>query len=140
MRNQRMIDDFTLQTPKGLPVSFSSFRGKYVVVHFWASWCKPCIESFYAFKKIYTKYEGENFDMYSISIDLSKRAWLQAVHETQLPWLQAIDDKDINEIVFNITAIPAIYLIDPEGRTVMENFTLETGGEFDLKMRQMTLT
>ena len=131
---QKKISDFTLHTPEGEGVDFSSLSGKYVVIHFWASWCKPCLETFPVFMDLFIKYEKENFAIYSISVDLNKNAWLRTIDEFKPPWLQAIDTIDINESIFKITGIPATFLICPEGTIIMENFSIEPGGKFDSKI------
>lgn len=112
------VKDFVLETPGGKPISFSSFTGKYVLLDFWASWCWPCRKSFPSMRKLKEQYRGKPFEIYSISIDEDKEAWLQAVKEENNPWAQAWDGDKIANRFFAVTSIPATFLIDPSGKIV----------------------
>jgi thiol-disulfide isomerase/thioredoxin len=113
-----MVANFTLPDPKDRPISFDQFKGKYVMIDFWASWCVPCRKSFPTMRRIYQQYKAKGFEIYSISIDENKKAWLKAVDEEANPWSQALDNIDINHAGFAVTAVPTTYLVDPQGKIV----------------------
>jgi thiol-disulfide isomerase/thioredoxin len=119
------IKDFVLSGPDGKKVSTKSLRGKYVLLDFWASWCTPCIAEFPDIKELYKKYKDKNFEIVNISVDKSSEAWLKAVQKHKLPWLQAIDEKESKASNFAISAVPAKFLIDPEGKIIMRDGDIE---------------
>ena len=84
---------FTQSTPEGRAVSLADYRGKYVLVEFWASWCGPCRKENPALVQVYDAYRGRNFDILGVSLDDEKgRAkWLKAIADDKLPWVQVSD-------------------------------------------------
>jgi len=131
----RQVKDFTLPGPDGKPLSFDQLKGKYVIVDFWASWCYPCRKSFPRMRKIYEKFKGDKFEMYSISIDESKTAWLKAVKEENNPWLQALDTMYISKSGFAVTAVPTTYLVDPNGKIMMKQVGFDPDSEGPLEKK-----
>lgn len=125
------IKDFSLLNSEGKKVSTKALRGKYVLIDFWASWCRPCVAEFPNLKELYKKYKDKNFEIVNISVDKSSEAWLKAVQKHQLPWLQAIDDKESQASNFAVSAVPAKFLIDPEGRIIMRD------GDIDKKLHEI---
>lgn len=119
------VKDFTLKNEKGEQLSFSSLKGKYILLDFWASWCGPCIEEFKTLKQVYAKYKGNApFEILSISTDKSEVAWKNALKSQQLPWVQMHDaagDDAIAVSQFAVTALPTTFLIDPDGKIVAKN-------------------
>ncbi len=118
--------NFAQQTPEGKTVSLSDYRGKYVLVDFWASWCKPCRQENPAVTKAYQAYKGHNFDILSVSLDdeNGREKWLKAVREDQLAWTQVSDLHGFkNEAAqrYHVQAIPQNFLIDPSGKIVAAN-------------------
>ncbi len=108
--------DFTIRDVKGEEVSLSTYRGKYVLLDFWASWCKPCRESFPHLKKAYAKYNDKGFEILGISIDSNHDSWKQAIKEDNIEWIHLIDNQDVG--VGNLYAVhfvPSTYLINKEG-------------------------
>lgn len=79
--------DFSLKNPNDKEITLQSYRGKYVLVDFWASGCAPCRAENPNVVKAYNKYKSKNFDIISISTDTSKERWLKAVAEDKLPWI-----------------------------------------------------
>ncbi|TDQ75397.1 TlpA disulfide reductase family protein [Sphingobacterium yanglingense] len=120
-----VVKDFTLLNEKGMEVSFSSLKGNYVLLDFWASWCGPCIEEFKTLKEVYAKYKGKApFEILSISTDKSEAAWKGALKSQQLPWVQMHDvtgDDAIATSRFAVTALPTTFLIGPDGTIVAKN-------------------
>lgn len=114
---------FTQQTPAGKPVSLSDYRGKYVLIDFWASWCGPCRQENPAIINVYNAYKGRNFDIVGISLDdeKSRAKWLKAIADDQLPWTQLSDLRGLgNEAAksYGVQSVPENFLIDPTGKIV----------------------
>lgn len=118
--------DFTINDTEGKPVSLSSFKGRYVLLDFWASWCGPCRATHPELIKIYNNFKGEKFDILAVSLDDKKDAWLKAIKDDKIPWKQASDLKGASSDVakmYNVTQIPQNLLIDPKGVIVGRNLT-----------------
>jgi peroxiredoxin len=117
---------FSQKTPDGKAVSLADYRGKYVLIDFWASWCKPCRAENPAVTKIYNEYKGRNFDILGVSLDDEKgrEKWLKAILDDQLAWTQVSDLKGWENQVarlYNVQGIPQNFLIDPTGKIVAFN-------------------
>lgn len=111
--------DFTINDTKGKPVKLSDFRGKYVLIDFWASWCTPCRKENPYLVKTYEQYKNKNFTILGISVDDNKDSWLKAIEEDKLPWTQVCSlTKDHNEVgeLYMVSMIPDNLLIDPDGK------------------------
>ncbi|WP_177192325.1 TlpA family protein disulfide reductase [Chitinophaga arvensicola] len=133
------VVDFTLNTPGDQPISFSSFRGKYVMIDFWSSWCGPCKASFPYMKELYQQYRSDKFEILGISIDEDKGAWLKELKKQELPWPQLLDTKNVSVNSFAITAVPTAYLISPDGKIIMKQvgFGEERDGEIEKKLKEL---
>lgn len=110
--------EFSLADTAGNQISLKSFRGKYVLIDFWASWCGPCRGENPNVLKAYQELKSKNFDVIAISLDSSRAPWMKAVHEDQMPWTQLSDLKGWKSKValqYGITAIPQNFLVDPNG-------------------------
>jgi peroxiredoxin len=117
---------FTQKTPEGKAISLADYRGKYVLIDFWASWCKPCRAENPAVTKIYNQYKGRNFDILGVSLDDEKgrEKWLKAIQDDQLAWTQVSDLRGWENQVarlYGVQGIPQNFLIDPTGKIVAFN-------------------
>jgi peroxiredoxin len=116
--------DFTQPGINGQPVSLSSFKGKYVLLDFWASWCKPCRQDNPNVVKAHNEFKDKNFTVFGVSLDQNKDAWLQAIQQDSLTWTHASDLKFwSNEAaaLYGVQGIPANFLIDPQGNIVAQD-------------------
>lgn len=122
---------FTINSIDGKPINLADYKGKYVLVDFWASWCQPCRQENPNVVKVYNKYKAKNFDILGISLDTDKAAWFGAIKADGLTWAHASELKDFNgETIkkYQVQAIPTSYLIDPSGKIVAKNLR---GDELD---------
>jgi len=131
--------DFTQSDVNGVPVKLSSFRGKYVLLDFWASWCGPCREENPNVVKVYSKYKDKNFTILSVSLDKAdgKNNWLAAIRNDGLTWTQVSDLKFWDNAaaqLYYITSIPSNFLIDPNGKIVARDLR---GQDLDAKLAEV---
>ncbi len=116
--------DFTQNDVNGKPVSLSQFKGKYVLVDFWAAWCRPCRAENPNVVAAYNKYRNNNFTVLGVSLDQNKEAWLQAIKADNLTWTNVSDLKYWNNQaaqLYRISSIPQNLLIDPNGIIIGKN-------------------
>ncbi len=121
--------DFTLQTAEGTDVSLSSFRGKNVLIDFWASWCNPCRKSNINLVKLYNQFKGKNFTILSVSLDKDKDPWNKAIKLDKLAWTQVSDFKVWSSPVvklYNVNEIPYTVLIDEDGKIIAKGLHGDT--------------
>ncbi len=120
--------DFTLNDTTGNPVSLSSFKGKYLFIDFWASWCKPCRFKNPNLLALYKKYKNKGFDIIGVSFDTKKDAWEKAIKEDKLSWTQVSDIKGWENLagrLYGIRKIPQNVLLDKDGIIIAKNLKIK---------------
>lgn len=116
--------DFTQNNTEGKAIRFSDFKGKYVLVDFWASWCGPCRGENPNVLKEYNKYKDKNFTVIGVSLDDKADRWKKAIEEDGMPWAQVSDLKGWkNEVstYYGIQGIPSTLLVDPQGKIIAKD-------------------
>ena len=113
-----MAPELAMSTPEGTPIKLSDFRGKYVLIDFWAAWCKPCRAENPHVLKVYNQYKDKNFEIFGVSLDRTKEAWVDAIAADGLPWKHGSELQFWNSSfvpVYGLEGIPMTVLVDPDG-------------------------
>lgn len=129
--------EIALPNPDGEVVSLSSLRGKYVLIDFWAAWCKPCRAENPNVVRMYNKYSDKNFEILGVSLDRTREAWLRAIEQDGLPWLHISDIKFWQSAAaqtYQVSAIPATFLIGPDGKIIAKNLR---GRSLEAKLQEI---
>jgi len=108
---------FTLLNIKGEEVSLSDFRGKYIFIDFWATWCGPCLAEIPAYKQLVADYKGRNIVFISMSVDKEKPKWEAMIKANEYDWIQIHDPVRVNK-KYLVMYIPTFTFIDPEGKII----------------------
>jgi peroxiredoxin len=129
--------DFTQTDTAGKNVSLSEFKGKYVLIDFWASWCRPCRMENPNVVAAFNKYKDKNFTVLGVSLDANKANWIQAIHSDNLTWTQVSDLQQFQNAVaemYHIREIPQNILVDPSGKIIARNLR---GEALPLRLEQI---
>ena len=117
--------EISLNDPDENQLTLSSLRGKYVLLDFWAAWCRPCRVENPNIVKMYNKYKNYGFEVYQVSLDRDKSTWINAINKDGLNELNHVSDlkfwKSDAAITYNIKSIPASFFIDPDGKIIAKN-------------------
>lgn len=124
----RVAPDIRLPSPAGDTIALSSLRGNYVLVDFWAAWCGPCRRENPHLLKVYNKYHPLGFQIYGVSLDRDRNAWLAAIAKDSINWYHVSDLMYWSSTAaraYGVSSIPASFLLDPEGRIIAKGLRSE---------------
>jgi len=119
--------DIILKDTSGVPISLASLRGKYVLLDFWAAWCRPCREENPNIVENYNNYKSYGFDVYQVSLDRTKEDWIRGIKQDKLPWINVSDLKYYQSEaaeLYNVDRIPSAFLLDPDGKIIAKHIDL----------------
>lgn len=124
---------FEMSSTDGKVIRLADFKGKYVLVDFWASWCGPCRQENPNIVKVFNQYKNKNFTILGVSLDDDKADWLKAIKDDKLTWshvseLKRWDSPIVN--LYKVEGIPASFLLDPQGKIIAKNLRGEALNSF----------
>lgn len=129
--------EFSMNTTEGTPIALSSFKGNFVLIDFWASWCSPCRQENPVVVESYNKYKNKGFQIFGVSLDNDKDAWIKAIEEDKLTWKHVSDLagwKNSVAKMYGVMSIPANFLLDPNGIIIAKNLR---GVDLDKKLSEI---
>ena len=118
-------------------VHLNSYLGKVVLIDFWASWCGPCRQTNPAIVKLYNTYKGKGFQVFGVSIDNKKAAWIKAIKDDKIKFIQVSDLIGWNSKVaemYGVNQIPTSFLLDKTGKIIATDLT---GKQLEIKLKQL---
>jgi thiol-disulfide isomerase/thioredoxin len=133
----KTVPDLVMPDLNGKDLSISSFRGKYLLIDFWASWCGPCRMENPNVVKAYNDFKGKNFIILGVSLDKDKDSWKKAIGQDHLSWPQMSDLKYWNSQAvetFGFQGIPFNVLVDPSGKVIAQELR---GDDLTAKLKQV---
>jgi len=132
-----LAPEIAVSDPDGNPIKLSDFQGKVVLIDFWAAWCKPCRMENPNVVRIYNRFKNKGFEIFGVSLDRDRDAWLQAIKEDRLTWKQGSELKFWQSSfvpTYNLEGIPMTYLVDAEGRIIAKGLR---GAELEKKLEEV---
>jgi peroxiredoxin len=133
----KQAPELSLPDANGKTITLSSFKGKYVLVDFWASWCLPCRKENPNVVQAYNKYKNKNFTILGVSLDKEKGDWLGAIETDKLSWTQVSDLQEWSSAAvstFNFNGIPFNVLVDPDGKIIAQSLR---GDSLEMKLEEV---
>lgn len=115
MKDTAPTPDFTLPSPDGRKIALKDFRGKVVLLNFWASWCVPCREEMPSMEKLYQEFKDKNFTILAVAVKDRKQDSINFVKELKLTYPIALDPEGQVGMTYGAWGLPATYLIGPKG-------------------------
>jgi len=128
-----MAPDFTLMDDKNMEHTLSSFKGKIVLIDFWATWCGPCKKELPNIIALHELYKDKGLVVIGVSVDKDKEAWLKMLKEKNMTYLNLLDNKNVSNNSYQVTGIPQIILIGKDGRILAKNIR---GEEINLQIKK----
>lgn len=126
------VEDIVMENPDGEVMKLSDYKGKVVLVDFWASWCGPCRKENPTVVKLYEKYKKDGFEVFSVSLDKNQERWVAAIEKDNLSWDAHVSDlngwQNAAAKKYNVSSIPFTVLLDREGKVIntkLRGFQLE---------------
>lgn len=137
LRRGQPAPDIALTDPEGKVRRLSELRGKWVLIDFWASWCRPCRMENPNVVRLYQKYNSRGFEIFGVSLDHNREAWLQAIQADRLTWIHVSDLKGWQSAgaqLYRVSGIPFTVLVDPEGRIAAKGLR---GATLEARLREL---
>ena len=117
--------EISYPSPDGSVISLSSLRGKYVLIDFWASWCSPCRRENPNLVSNYKRFHDKGFEIFQVSLDKTKDAWIKAIKKDNLSWPNHVSDLKYWDSEparqYNVRSIPSNFLLDPDGKVIAKD-------------------
>ena len=130
--------EIAMPDPEGVERKLSDLRGQVVLIDFWASWCGPCRRENPKVVRLYEKYHDQGFEIYSVSLDKDREAWLKAIRDDHLSWPNHVSELNYwtssGGKTYGIRAVPSTVLVDREGKVVARNLR---GSDLERKLEQL---